>query len=99
MSGMNERMSLADAIAGLRNQLRQAQRSAEHLAERDRFSISEVEIELTVSADEGTEVSGETGWWVFKAGAKIADKDTVTHKVRLRLAIGDVSVSSEDKTR
>jgi hypothetical protein len=45
-------------------------------------------------------VGGGVGvsWCVFKARAETSAKDAVTHKVRLKLNLGDVEVGSDLKT-
>jgi hypothetical protein len=64
-----------------------------------RFRITNVELELTVAAEDSTSVGGEAGWWVFKARADVAAKDVVTHKVKLSLNVGDIPVGAQTMTR
>jgi hypothetical protein len=90
---------LADAIAGLRRQIREAAERAADLPEEERFRITEVEVELTVVAEDSVKTGGEVGWWVFKARADISAKQAVTHKVRLKLDVGSIEVSSSALTR
>lgn len=99
MSQDSEYFPLADAIAGLRKQIREAAARARDLPEEERFRITEAEVELTVVAEDSARGGGEVGWWVFKAHADLSSKEAVTHKVRLRLDVGDVEVSSLTTTR
>ena len=50
-------------------------------------------------AENATSAGGEVGWWVFKARADVAAKDSVTHKVKLTLNVGDIEVASDTSTR
>jgi hypothetical protein len=95
----SEYFPLADAIAGLRKQIRQAAERARDLPDHERFRITEVEVELTVVAEDSVRGGGEVGWWVFKAKADVSAKDTITHKVKLKLDVGSVEVGSSFKTR
>lgn len=95
----SEYFPLADAIAGLRQQIREAAARARDLPEEERFRITEAEVELTVVAEDSARGGGEVGWWVFKARAEVSARDAVTHKVRLKLDVGDVEVSSSKMTR
>src|SRR5262249_21931110 len=71
-----DRIPLANAIAGLRQQIREATRRAQGLPSGEpRFRIERAEIELTVAAEDSTTAGGEVGWWVFKARAGLAMKD------------------------
>jgi hypothetical protein len=98
MAGDLERVSLADAIAALRKQIRTAAAQAQSLDPKERFRITEAELELTVVAEDTVGASAEVGWWVLKAKADISAKDATTHKVRLKLNLGDVEVGSPTKT-
>jgi hypothetical protein len=92
------KVALADAIAGLRTQIREAATRAATLPRQERFHITDVEIELTVVA-EGTVKGGtEVGWWIFKASGEVAAKEAVTHKVKLKLDVGSVEVGSDLET-
>jgi hypothetical protein len=98
MATKTDLVPLADAIAGLRTQIRAAAMRALALPAKERFHITEAELELTVVAEDSFEGGGEVGWWVFKAKAAVSAKDAVTHKVRLTLNIGDVEVGSTTET-
>lgn len=89
---------LADAINSLRNEVRRAAERASKLPKAERFRITEAQIELTVGAEDSADAGGEVGWFIFKANAKIAAKDTVTHKLSLKLDLGAVEVGSETTT-
>jgi hypothetical protein len=94
-----DRVSLTSAIAGLRRQVIEAAEQAQGLGPNElRFRITDVELELTVVAEDSTRAGGEVGWWVFKAHANVAAKDAVTHKVKLTLNVGDIEVESERRT-
>jgi len=58
-----------------------------------------VELELTIVAETALEGTAGASWWVFKASASITNKDVVTHKIRLKLDVGDVEVGSGIETR
>jgi hypothetical protein len=94
-----DRVSLTSAIAGLRKQIKEAAKQAEGLDPSERFHITGVELELTVVAEDTAQGGGEVGWWVFKAHAEAAVKDSVTQKVKLTLNVGDIEVGSETSTR
>lgn len=94
----DQKVALADAIAGLRSQIRTAAARAAELPANERFRITEVEIELTVVAEGEVKAGGEVGWWVFKASADVSAREAVTHKVKLKLDIGHVEVGSTATT-
>jgi hypothetical protein len=94
-----DRVSLTSAIAGLRKQIREAAEQARGLDPSEpKFRITAVELELTVAAEDTTSAGGEVGWWIFKAHADLAAKDSVTHKVKIALNVGDIEVGSERRT-
>ena len=95
----NELFSLERAIAGLRHQIRTAAKRALELPAEERFRITEAEVELTVVAEDSVDGGADVGWWIFKAKANVSAKDVITHKVRLKLDLGKVEVSSDFKTR
>jgi hypothetical protein len=97
----NERdyFPLADAIAGLRRQIREAAERARDLPEEERFRITEAEVELTIVAEDTVEGGAQVGWWVFKARADVSAREAVTHKVRLKLDVGSVEVASSKTTK
>jgi len=101
MANNNGLLPLAEAIAGLRAQIRAAAKRAQNVPAEERFRITEVELELTIVAEDSLEGSAGASWWVFKATANVAAKDVVTHKVRLKLEIGDrdLKVGSDIETR
>ena len=88
-------LPLASAIAALRAEIRAAAAHALLLPEQERFRITEAELELTVVAEYSAKGGAEIGWWVFKATAEVQGKESSTHKVRLKLNIGDVEVGSD----
>jgi hypothetical protein len=98
MSADSAKVSLADAIASLRKEIQSASRRAQTLDPKDRYKIAEAQIELTVVADDSAEGSAELGWWVLKAKAGISAKESVSHKVMLKLQIGDVEVGAGRNT-
>lgn len=98
MSDDQNRVSLADAIAALRSQIRIAAARAQALAPSERYRISEAQVELTVVADDSADGSVEVGWWILKAKAGITAKDSITHKVCLKIDVGDVEVGSGQET-
>jgi hypothetical protein len=89
---------LADSIAALRKEIRRAAAQAQLLPQEERFRINEVEIELSVVAEDSVEAGAEVGWWIIKANGKAALKDATTHKVRFRISVGDVEVGSTRQT-
>src|SRR4051794_5716074 len=94
-----DRVPLTSAIAGLRKQIMDAAEQAQGLGPHEpRFRITNVELELTVVAEDTTSAGGEVGWWIFKAKADVAAKDAVTHKVKLTLNVGDIEVSAGRRT-
>jgi hypothetical protein len=94
-----DRVPLADAIASLRKQIREAASRAQGLAAGEpRFRIEKAEIELTVVAEDSATAGGEVGWWVFKAKAGITAKDATTNKVKLTLNLGDIEVAGDQPT-
>lgn len=99
MPDPDDRIKLADAIMGLRNEIRTAAERAQALDAKDRFLITEAELELTIVAEDTIGMDAELGWWIFKAKAQGAAKDASTQKVRLKLALGNVEVGSAKKTK
>jgi hypothetical protein len=99
MSDHNDRIRLADAITGLRREIRVASERALALGAEERFKITEVELELTIVAEDEIEAGVELGWWVLKAKAQGSAKDVNTQKVRLKLNVGDVEVGSAQRTK
>jgi hypothetical protein len=101
MANDNGLLPLAEAIAGLRAQIRTAAIRARNVPAEERFRITEVELELTIVAEDSLEGCVGASWWVFKASANVVAKDVVTHKVRLKLEVGDgdVEVGSNIETR
>jgi len=98
MADSTNLIPLTAAIAGLRDQIRQAAARAQELPAEQRFRIVEAEIELTVVAEDSATAGAEAGWWIFKAKAGVSAKDAITHKVRLKLNLGDVEVASSTRT-
>jgi hypothetical protein len=99
MPGELDRVSLTDAIDGLRRQIMEAAKKAEVMdPQTPRFRIAGIEIELTVALEDSGTAGVEAGWWVFKAKAEMAAKDAVTHKVKLTLNVGDIEVGSGTQT-
>lgn len=93
------KIELKAAIAALRQQLREATVAAQVDTGPPRFVVHEVDLELTVVAEDSASAGGEVGWWIFKAKADIAAKDAVTHKVRMTLKLVDpLPVSSGTQT-
>jgi hypothetical protein len=99
MSDHADRVRLADAIMGLRKEVRTAAERAQALDTKERFRITEVELELTIVAEDSIGAEAELGWWVLKAKAQGTAKDTNTQRVRLKLDLGKVEVGSAEKTK
>lgn len=96
--GNQDRVSLADAIAALRSQIRTAAAQAQSLPRGERYRISEAQIELTVVAEDSADGSAEVGWWILKGKAGITAKDSITHKVSLKIDVGGAEVGSAEDT-
>jgi len=99
MTQTTDRIPLTEAISLLRKEILSAAKSAQALDAKDRFRITEAELELTIVAEDTIGAGGEVGWWVFKGKAEASAKDAITHKVRLKLNLGDVEVGSPTATR
>jgi Trypsin-co-occurring domain 2 len=99
MSYHTDRVRLADAISGLRREIRTAAERAQALNPNERFRITEAELELTTVAEDNVEGAAELGWWVLKGKAQASAKDINTQKVRLKLNLGDVEVGSVERTK
>ena len=94
-----DRVPLTTAIDALRRQIGDAAKKAQGLGpDEPRFRITNVELELTVVAEDSTTAGAEVGWWIFKGKAEAAAKDAVTHKVKLTLNVGDIQVDSTTTT-
>jgi hypothetical protein len=78
-----EPIQLSDAIDYLREELRIAQRKAQH--EDLKFDVGSAEIELEVVAEREKGGSGKVNWWVFNAGIDVKNKDISKHKLKLTL--------------
>jgi hypothetical protein len=90
-----DRVSLKSAIDSLRVQIMEAAEQALGLEPNEpKFRIEKAELELTVVAEDTTEGGVEVGWWIFKGNAKLAEKDAITHKVKLILNMDDILVGS-----
>jgi len=98
MTKPTDRIPLTEAIGLLRKEIRSAAESAQTLNPKDRFRITEAELELTIAAENTVGGAGGVGFWVFTAKAEASAKDAITHKVRLKLNLGDVEVGSDVKT-
>ena len=96
--GYKDRITLQDAIADLRKQLAAAAAAApkDNAA---RFRVTDVELELSVVADDSATGSGEVGWWVLKAKAELSEKHSLAHKIRPRLDVGQQEVGDQTETR
>jgi len=99
MTKTANRIPLTEAIGLLRKELRAAADAALAINAEDRFRITEAELELTIVAEDTIGGSGEVGWWVLKAKAETSAKNAVTHKVHLKLNVGNFEVGSSTKTR
>lgn len=96
----SDRISLAVAIDSLRQQIIEAADKAKRLdPTKPRFRITEVELELTVVAEDSGTVGTEVGWWILKGGAEATQKDSVSHRVKLILDVGPIDVGAERNTR
>ena len=95
----SNRIPLKAAISALRTELRDAARDAQGLAPGEvRFRVSAIDVELSVVAEASGTASTEIGWWIIKGKAELAAKDTATHKVTLRLNVGDLDIGAHDNT-
>ncbi|MBC7773204.1 MAG: hypothetical protein H7210_11960 [Pyrinomonadaceae bacterium] len=86
---MDEKCSLAEAIANLRVELIQAQQAIPAHSPL-KLQIDQAEIELKVGMSREGQVGGKVGFWVYsvQAGGKLAGE--TIHTVRLKLkALGD----------
>ncbi len=93
------RVSLTSAIGELRRQIVEAAKHAHGIGPGEpRFRITDVELELTVVAEDSTTAGGEVGWWILKGRTDLAVKDVVTHKVKLTLNVGDIEVAATSRT-
>jgi len=93
-----DRITLQDAIADLRKQLAEAAAAAPK-DKAARFRVTDVELELTVVADDSASGGGEVGWWVLKAKADLSAKHSLSHKIRLKLDVGQQEVGDQTETR
>jgi len=98
MNPRSDAVPLTDAIAALRKQIRDAAAQAASLPADQRFRITDVELELTVVAEDAIGTGGEVGWWIFKGKVDASAKDVITHKVKLTMNVGDVEVSGSNDT-
>ena len=98
MTARTDAVPLTAAIAALRKEIRAAAEQAADLPSGERFRITNVELELTVVAEDSVTGGAEVGWWVFKGKAEASAKDAVTHKVKLTLNVGDIEVSAKKRT-
>jgi hypothetical protein len=89
-----DRVRLSEAISGLRRELRLAAERAQALDPKERFRITEAELELTTIAEDGADGAAEVGWWVLKGNAQVSLKDSNSQKVRLKLNLGQKAGSN-----
>jgi hypothetical protein len=95
-----DRVPLKVAVEGLRQQIQDAAQQAQTLRPGQlKFRVKEIELELTVVAEDSATAGGEVGWWIFKAKANVGAKDVTTHKVKLTLNVQDIEVGSLERTR
>lgn len=74
---------LHQMIRTLRSQLERSMAEAE--GAKLRFHVESLDLELKITATEGSEVGGGIGWSVLKFGAKTDARDETVHTLRLRL--------------
>jgi hypothetical protein len=98
MVAQTDRLPLAEAVTGLRRELRAAAERAMSLPAVERFRITEAEIELAVVAEQSTEGGFEVGWCILKGGVKDSGKDAISHTLRLKLDVGAIEVGSAERT-
>lgn len=95
-----DRISLVVAIDSLRKQIIEAADKAKRLdPTKPRFRITQVELELTVVAEDSGTVGAEVGWWILKGNAKATQQDSVSQRVKLTLDVGAIDVGAERNTR
>jgi hypothetical protein len=86
MSAVEQRVGLADAIAGLRAELSRARMESK---DQDiRFDVDKIEVELSI--DFGLEREAKGGFKLFSfvdVGGKVADSTKTGHKVKLSLSV------------
>ena len=93
----DDRIPLAQAIQGLREELLEAMRAGSQAE--IRFGVSGVEMEFEVEASRAAEAEGGVKFWVVNAGAKGTTSSATTQRLKLSLvpvtaAGGDVQVTS-----
>ena len=99
MTDISDRVSLATAIASLRQQLAKAAEQAKELdADEVRLNVTGIELELSVVAEDATSTEGEVGWWILKAKAGVNAKDVISHRIKISLSAGDLDVNSGKST-
>jgi len=83
---------LADAVAGLRDELTRAWMEGQH--QRVRFRPACVELTLQVAATRAAAGSAKVRWWVVEVGGDVSRQATAMHTVRVVLEPGVVDEST-----
>ncbi len=82
-----EQFPLADLIAGLGREIREAQRRASGDDKKDLFKLKECEVEVGINWSKTG--SGGVEFWVVKLGGEVTKENTQTIKVALE-PLGDI---------
>ena len=82
------RIGLAEAVRGVRTELRAAMAEGED--ERLRFDVGEVEMEFAVEVRRDAAVQGGVQVWVVNLGGSAGRSSTATHRLRVTLTPTDV---------
>lgn len=85
-------MSLSSAIASLHEEIGVAAKNATRLNYEERFRVVEAEIELTLALEQSADGGAELNWGVVKFGLDGTLSKTATHKLRLKLDLGEMFV-------
>ncbi|MFS4091510.1 trypco2 family protein [Streptomyces sp. AF1A] len=80
-------IGLADAVRGVRAELRAAMAEGED--ERVRFDVDEIEMEFAVEVRRDERVEGGVRVWVASVGASNGASQATTHRLRVTLSATD----------
>lgn len=79
-----DRLELAEVVGALRDSLATAQAQG-RAANGPRFTVSGVDVEVTVEIGRALEGGGGVKFWVVQAGGRVTGSATRTHRILLSL--------------
>lgn len=88
-------IGLADAVRGVRAELRTAMAEGED--ERVRFDVDEIEMEFAVEVRRDARADGGVRVWVASIGASSGESTATTHRLRVTLSATDMATGGSPR--